>query len=282
MHDLEIGRAAGQASPVPWARRGWAGRLLAAAVPTRRPSLLIVSLPRSGSSWVGDMMGRARNALYLREPVTQGDPAHYRKGTVFPPDEPDVAASYRRLADKAFLGWPDFSETIVREPEQWGLRGRRGRRLVVKEVNPRAIAWYLDRYRPRLVFLVRHPVAVALSHVKQGWMPDEPAAWPDNGEWQGQILRAAWDVVQRYPARAVVSYEDLCADPLGQFRRLFDFAGLTWDGPVRDLIAHYSGDNARRIGAWRGAVPAGSAEALRGRYRAHDLPWYCDDEDWRS
>lgn len=280
MHKLDTTRGDGSDSPVAWARRGWAARLLAAAVKTRRPPVLIISMPRSGSSWVGDMMGRATDALYLREPVTQGDPAHYRKGTVFPPDDADIKASYRRLADKAFLGWPDFPEKIVREPAQWALKGRRDRRLVIKEVNPRATAWYLRRYRPRLVFLVRHPVAVALSHVKQGWMPDEPAAWPDNGEWQGRNLREAWNAAEAYPAREIVTYEELCADPLGHFRRLFDFAGLAWDAPARDLIAYYSGDNARRIEAWRDEVSAASAGALRERYRAYGLPWYRDDAAW--
>lgn len=273
-------RDEGSASPVAWARRGWAGRLLAAAIKTRRPSTLIVSMPRSGSSWVGDMMGRSADALYLREPVTQGDSAHYRKGTVFEPDEPDIADSYRRLADKAFLGWPDFPESIVRAPAQWALKERRERRLVIKEVNPRAVAWYLKRYRPRLIFLVRHPVAVALSHVKQGWMPDEPAAWADNGEWQGMNLRAAWNVVEDYPERAVVSYEDLCLDPLGHFRRLFDFAGLAWDDSSRDLIACYSADNDRRIEAWRDAVSTENARAQREQYRAYDLPWYREDAVW--
>ena len=272
-------RGDGATPPVAWAR-GWTGRLLASALKTKQPSLLIVSLPRSGSSWVGDMMGRASDALYLREPVTQGDAAFHRKGTVFRIDEPDVRGSYRRLADKAFGARPDFSEAIVRNPGQWALKERRGRRLVVKEVNPRAVAWYLDRYRPRLILLVRHPVAVTLSYVKQGWMADAPALWPDNGDWQGATLRETRDVVAAYPDHAIVTYEDLCLDPLGEFRRLFDFAGLTWDDPVRDLIAHYSADNARRISAWRDDVPADKALALRERFRAHDLPWYRDDAAW--
>lgn len=35
--------------------------------------------------------------------------------------------------------------------------------LVVKEVNPLALDWLLSSYKPRVVFLYRHPAAVALS-----------------------------------------------------------------------------------------------------------------------
>jgi hypothetical protein len=267
-------------SPVAWARTGWVGRLLAAAVRTAGPAVLVVSMPRSGSSWVGDMLGQAPDALYLREPVTQGDIAHPRKGTVFDPEAPDVRDSYRRLADRAFLGWPDFAPEIVRDPAQWALRDRPGKRLVIKEVNPRAVAWYLDRYRPRLILLVRHPAAVTLSLVRLGWIPLGPTTWADHGECQGVHLRAAWDALQAYPHHTVVSYEQLCADPLGEFRRLSEFAGLTWTAAVRDQVGHYSTDNAHRIDAWRGAVSPDEAIALRARYRAYDLPWYRDDSEW--
>ena len=58
-------------SPIRWSRFGAASLLLAKTVKSRRPATLILSLPRSGSSWVGEILGSAANALYLREPITQ-------------------------------------------------------------------------------------------------------------------------------------------------------------------------------------------------------------------
>lgn len=280
MHRIVTSRDVESKSPVAWARWGLVSRLLAAAVRPQGPPVLIVSMPRSGSSWVGDMMGSAPEALYLREPITQGDPRFYTKGTVVAPDDPEISPSFRRLADTAFLGWPDFPEKIVRDPGRWALADRARRRLVIKEVNPRALAWYLDRHRPRLVFLVRHPAAVASSFVKQGWMEATPEYWPDNGKFQGIVLSEAWRVVSAYPAFEVVSYEQLCVDPLGHFARLFDFAGLTLDGAMRDQILYYSQDNERRIDSWRDEVPPESARALRESYRVYGVPWYQDDAAW--
>ena len=48
-----------------------AGELIAAAAPVRQPPVLLTSLPRSGSSWIGRILGSADEALYLREPLTQ-------------------------------------------------------------------------------------------------------------------------------------------------------------------------------------------------------------------
>jgi hypothetical protein len=226
------------------------------------------------------MMGRAPDSLYLREPVTQGDPLFHLKGGLFDPDEPDVRERHRQLADKAFRAWPDFADKIVRMPEQWALRDRTERRLVIKEVNPSALSKYLEQYRPRLVFLVRHPAAVALSITKQGWMIDEPAAWPDNGKWQGIHLSRAWKAIQGYSDVEFVSYEQLCMDPLTHFGRLFEFAQLTLSDAVRDLILRYSQDNERRIGAWRAEVSGEKATGLRESFRQYNLPWYRDDAVW--
>jgi len=77
-------------SPILWARWGFISKLLALMLRPRQPSTLVLSLPRSGSSWVGETLGSALNALYLREPVTQSDASFYDRGTVFALDTPDV------------------------------------------------------------------------------------------------------------------------------------------------------------------------------------------------
>lgn len=254
------------------------------------PPVLVLSLPRSGSSWTGEVLGHASNALYLREPVTQGaaeqgDQTFYYRGTVFPLDE-ELEPMYRALADRAFAAAPSFGPAILPFPDQWA--SEVPRRLVIKEVNPRACAWYLERYRPRLVLLVRHPAAVALSWQSFGWVPVNPDGWAFNGRHQAEALRDALAALDGYAARRIVRYEALCADPLQQFEALFDFAGLTWDQSSRDFISasteRVSNRGARLSGemieAWRGKMPHEHLAALRGAYRALDLPWYQRDSEW--
>lgn len=268
----------GVKSPILWARWGSVSKAIAQRLMPQHPPVLVLSLPRSGSSWVGETLGRATNALYLREPVTQGDKAFWR--TVFSPEEPDVAESYQRLADKAFLAWPDSPRNIVIFPPQWALIWRRPRRLVIKEVNPLACEWYIRRYQPRVLLLVRHPVGVALSWHKKGWLSAEPEVWAGNGKTQGRALRFALDALEGYDAHIRVVYEQVCADPLGEFEHMFAFAGLSWNSLIRAFIRWSTGDSKKMIDAWRGKISPEAMEAMRSSYRQFDLPWYQKDEEW--
>lgn len=227
------------------------------------------------------MLGSAPDALYLREPLTQGHPAITSRVVFQPPAHPDLEPLARRLADKAFLGWPDFGPKVVRVPDRWALRGRRGRRVVVKEVNPSACAWYLRHYRPRVVFLLRHPAAVAMSSQKQGWLGPAVDDWARRGMEDAAALREARDVLKDYPDSRTVFFEDLCNDPLPGFRALFDFAGLTWTEWAAETIREYSQDSPDRISAWRAEASPEALRALREGYRTFELDWYQREGDWR-
>jgi len=278
-------------TPVAWARWGVISRLIAQVWPMRRPPILILSFPRSGSSWVGETLGVATNASYLREPITQGHVTFVDQGSVFVLD-PQAEMIYQQLGDKAFAGWPDFNDTVVRFPVQWKLAWRRPHRVVVKEINPFACGWYRRRYKPRIIFLTRHPAAVALSFHKLGWIGDAPAQWGENAEMHGRALRAAWDALADYHDYTLMPYETLCADPIRGFKQLCDFAGLLWDEWIQTFIQQTTNEGDRNdpwqiqrnskemIGAWRDSVSPEALAAVRQNYGKFDLPWYQHDEDW--
>jgi hypothetical protein len=263
--------------------------------PVGGPPVLVLSLPRSGSSWVGETLGFAPEALYLREPMSQGDPLFRRLGTVFAPgDSAELLARHRTLADRAFAGLPAFGPEIVRFPDRWAWRDRPGRRVVIKEVNPLAGPWYAARYRPRLVFLVRHPVAVARSWARKGWIAERPDAWAAQGRFQAQSLARSLAGLADHDAMRVVTYESLCADPEGGFRALFEFTGLSWTGAV---AAYVAGHTEREVpadvfgtsrpsrlmpAAWRGRVDPHLVAALRDGFDAVPLPWYRDPAAWAA
>ncbi|MGF1475805.1 MAG: sulfotransferase [Geminicoccaceae bacterium] len=263
--------------------------------PTLSPSVLVLSLPRSGSSWVGDVLGSGE-ALYLREPVTQS----YRRevpgtATVIPIDAQSPDPVYKRFADLAFAGIPRFTASIVDAADNWSLDARTGRRLVIKEVNPLACAWYIEAYRPRIVFLLRHPAAVALSYRKLGWEQldqDRTVAWEAFGRRQSFALREAHRALSVYDDKCFVDYDDLCRNPVEGFRALFGFAGLTLSSAIENGIRRRSAggdrsdtygtsrDSASMIDSWRKRVAEPELRALRAGFASYDLPWFQDDRRW--
>ncbi|MEP7357847.1 MAG: sulfotransferase, partial [Anaerolineales bacterium] len=224
-------------SPVRWARWGQASRLLAHRLAPKTPAVLILSLPRSGSSWVGDTLGRAADALYLREPINQSCLVPAKRDALMAVPAGAPPADFAAAAERSFGGWPAFPGSIVTFPWQWRLRERHQRRLVIKEVIPRACAYFCQRFQPRLIFLVRHPAAVALSFVDRGWWSPQRSSWEELGARQGRILREVQDSLAGYPDSRVVLYEDLCLDPVTAFENLFAYAGLAWDSPLAGYVA---------------------------------------------
>lgn len=269
-----------QTRPNRWVNHGPVSRLAARVIRPKGPPVLVLSIPRSGSSWVGEMLGSASDAMYLREPVTQSDPEVNRRVVFDPYQEPALLPAVRRLADLAFGGVPDFPEKVVIRPHQWGLKTRRSKRVVIKEVNPLACRWFVDRYRPRVVTLLRHPAATAMSSQNQAWLGTSPDDWAVRGRDTGRAWLAMADALDGYADCRTVFFEQLCRDPVTNYRDLFAFAGLTWDDAAEAKVADYGRSSVARIDAWRDQAPAAAVQALRDAYRRFDLEWYRGDNEW--
>jgi hypothetical protein len=269
---------------------------LAHRIPTACPTVLVLSLPRSGSSWIAGVLGNATTALYLREPLTQSrEPVGGGQETVFAIDDAHPPQpAYARAARYAFAGFPRFPRTIVLAPRQWALHRRSRSRLVVKEVNPFACEWLVAEFGPRVILLVRHPAAIAESYRRQGWVRDDGDSWHRLGDRFGRALGAALTSLQGHGDYRVAAYEALCADPLGGFPLLFQFAGLPWSERDADFVRRSarvspesSGEGLQRrsrelIDGWRSQLPAALLAELERGYRAHDLPWYRSAADWKA
>jgi hypothetical protein len=279
--------------------RWWVRR----ALRPRSPAVLLLSLPRSGSSWVGATLGAAPDALYLREPVTQ---SYLARGGGKPPFElagDTPPAEYAAAAENAFAGIPIFpgygllpldspAREIVHDPTQWHLSSRRHRRLVIKEVNPYACGYYLRAFSPRVVFLVRHPAAVLLSYQRLRWCGPTVDEWLMVAREHVATLSQALRHLQAYPDWRLVEYEALCSDPVERFRDLFAFGGLTWTEPVEQLLETRTTSgtdgmpygllrNSREVAwSWRTRVSPEHLAGLRQVFQEAGLPCYTAAEAW--
>lgn len=112
----------------------------------------------------------------------------------------------------------------------------------------------------KMIYIIRHPCGYAGSHkrgIAIGKM--KPEIMPDQGDLdqvfgdgavtrgdqdQLEILTYKWAVwtdmfcqlAKEYPNLRILKYEDLCDDPVGVSRQLFDWAGLGWDARVEEFL----------------------------------------------
>ena len=259
-------------------------------------------MPRSGTTWVGRTLGDAPNAVYFNEPVSEVHVAEQRRATFFEVDPDAPPPSYVWPLRFASAGVPAFGPATV---ESLGLFARLGKRVVIKEVNPLAIEWYQRAVNPTLVYILRHPAAVAVSLNERGWgwdgiyeqrfpartnLPEAPPNfWGRIGAIQGLALGMATSVT------ALVAYEDLCADPFSAFRDLYDVAGLQWtDAVAAALRASTQGhivrgaddplgttrNTAAMADAWRARITADQLADVRAGWEATNPSRYTDDADW--
>ncbi len=277
-----------------WAHHGPFSRLIGSWLKPLQPPVLVLSLPRSGSSWVGETLGASDDAMYLREPINQSyiSSLHGKeRETVFDINLHNPPEIYLKAAQVAFLGIPSFPHGIVHSPKQWQLRFRRSRRVVIKEINPLACEFFLQ-YRPKVILLVRHPAGVLRSYQQLGWQSTGLKICRAHGYHQGRVLRAALDSMKDYISRHICLYEELCAVPVPEFKRMFDFTGLVWNRKVETHIQEHSisgdrsdlwstrRDSQSMIQEWRGHFSSEELDELRKGFQEFDLPWYRAEKDW--
>lgn len=220
-------------------------------------SVLLTSLPRSGSSWAGWVLGQAENVSYAREPITQGllaldvDPFSVRTATT-----------------------PLFFDLVAKLAE-------RPDRMVIKEVNPLLARPIADSLDATVILLERHPVAVCRSHIELGWIwgpgtvisdrfPESPerdvlasieggspSFWLWHGAYQAAVAKTVRAMCDE--SLVIVRYEDLVANPKREFRRLAERVSLSWNGAVpqpegRATTSPFSLVRRPAVRGWSGGV----------------------------
>ncbi|MHC5157565.1 MAG: sulfotransferase domain-containing protein [Planctomycetota bacterium] len=300
-------------SPVLWANWGVLSEILAKKIPPKQPPVVILSMPRSGSSWVGEILGLSPSSLYLREPITQTHLKMVQEGapSFFEFDTHCLPEGYASAAANAFSGLPLFSRWITLFPKQWAWLKRKQKRIVIKEINPFMLPWLIRAYQPKIIYLVRHPVATASSFERMGWtgkqfdfrlsaatlqqIPDYQqfthSFWAEHGALQAFILKEVLKYAHDYENMRLVKYKDICADPLTSFRDLYDFAGLEWNDSVeRKIRKHchpecvdtdpYSThrDTAREVKKWKKQVPEEKIAEAKKSWFSFNLPYYTESE----
>lgn len=243
------------------------------------PPILLVGSGRSGTTWLAEVIDHDRRHRLLFEPLhgrKVAEVAHF----VFHSQYLPAACRDPRFVDplRAILRGDVHHPWVNRR------RGPPGARLLIKTIRTHLMLGWLQAHAPAapLVFLLRHPCAVAASRVQLGWgthleemlgQPDLVARYlaPVEARLRGltdPFLQhvATWAIENavaleqlRQPVH-VVHYEHLCADFGDELARLFAFIGRPAPGStaaLRDrpsqLVAEHSAvvTGGDRVTAWR-------------------------------
>jgi hypothetical protein len=187
--------------------------------------LLIVGVPRSGTTWVGETLGATPGATYVNEPDGDHDPWAYRARHGFPAvpqlDPGATAPDLERLWAGAFAGGARphdararlaravYARTSIDSRWEAWLGGResvplRAVRMLARPLGPRpgadpvvvksvrtelALEWVAQRFTPTVLVVERHPLNVLASWVELGFVRD-----PREAEALAGVATRRWGV----------------------------------------------------------------------------------------
>jgi hypothetical protein len=278
--------------------------------------IFIVGHGRSGTTWVGDTFKQAPGAICYHEPcnpkvVKEGDHSHW-----FRYARPDKGDPYfEACLDNAFKGLLTNRRYLLK---QFYRRFFPGYRVVVKGVAPlMSLEWVYKRFKPEILFIIRHPCAVALSEINKNTpverVIDEILKQPDliedhlkayvpvleKAKTPYEIYGAVWaarnrviaDLIPKYPEWKIAYYEDLCIDPGRSFRDLFDHFNLDWTDKVQKYINRSTNKEKpgafstyrvtkNQINKWKKKLTPDEINQVRNFVEPFNLPFYNMDSDW--
>lgn len=281
-------------------------RLRARLVATtlERRVVWILGSARSGTTWLGAMVGQAAGATVVDEPLIGAHLAVPMNAVTSIPDpseplvhERSAARAAYVFAESAAAVWvPALRNLVLQRLALDATRsGRRRAPVVVKEPNGSLAAPLLLRALPRsrVLFLVRDGRDVVdsmLDGASGGWIAQSHGASIDTAERAAFVERRATQWVRTveavgsacssHPPELVhrLRYEDLLADPVGSLGAVLRWMGVAVpEAVVADTVERLAFDNlpdssrgsgrfarAATPGLWRENLTAEEQALLHG------------------
>jgi hypothetical protein len=275
--------------------------LLVKAFPFKRPPILLISYPRSGSSWIGKILGFSPDVAYLREPIHQRFQQRFKVPALLDPEiqretlrchthPNDAMLQYYLLcADEAFVGLvPPHPADVLEDAHDFHFLKRSRKCLLIKEINPLMTKTFVNRHSPQVIMLLRHPAAVADSFERLNWIMEEDME--TFGYWYGVHMHQAIKSAQAGPLR-IIQYENFAANPAEEYIKLFEWLDIRTPKNFQQILHDfcenpqgadhpYAIRRSSQIEAekWKTGFSRQKIEAvMRGYYRS-ELPYYRDSQ----
>jgi hypothetical protein len=278
--------------------------------------IFITGHGRSGNSWIGTTFKQATGILYYDEPynptaIKGGDYSYW-----FRYIRPDGSDPYfENCLDRAFKGLITYGRSWLKQPHRRFLPGYR---VVITEVAPlMLLEWVYKRYQPDILYVLRHPCAIALSARNKNTKLERPIkeilkqpelvkdhlnpylTIMEKAKKPFEIYGALWgarnrviaDLIPKYPEWRTVFYEDLCNDPEARFRELFDNFNLKWTAKVQKYISQSTTKEKpgtydtyritkKQNDKWKREMTMDEIDQVRSFVEPFNLPFYNSESDW--
>jgi hypothetical protein len=245
-----------------------------------RSTLVIAGSPRSGTTWLAELLNRIPRSAILFEPehvqqVPEAREAGLTWHTIKEPD--DDWPEGRQFFDKVFRGKLISSWTVSHVPVTSAVAPRT---WIVKFVDANFMLGWLARNFPIKppVLLVRHPCAVIASQLRRGWSNPHPprlkgflAKYPQFKDYletlsdPAEFAAALWSMQTYAPLMlprpwpfVLIPYEELAADPRQELSRLFGAWQMPMPAGVLESATRPSGTTDSGSALRAGADPSGA------------------------
>ncbi len=263
--------------------------------------LAIHGAPRSGTTWLGEILNSNEHVIYKYQPLFSYAFKSYLDENA-PAERIDTF--FRALATTAD---PFLDQQVQRERGDLPLFAKTvPTHIAYKEVRYHHILPNLLQQDPslRLIALVRNPLAVLASWQAAprefrhdlGWVfadewrtaPSKNAGRPEEFYGFDRWKASAWlfqSLAARYPERVqVVAYSALLADPEAVTRKLCVFAGLAYTGQMQQFLQSSRGETRadaysvyrerQRDDGWKTTLDDSIVAAIQADLAGSDLAGY--------
>lgn len=247
---------------------------------TDKNPILIVGLPRSGTTWLASVLNTAKGVKYFYEPFNKDHVAEAKDHWLKYLRDDDEDPEFSRLWQDIFSG--RLNDAWVRRKMAQPYNRLKGKlsflpgRVLVKDVySTMSLSWISKRFSPRVVIITRHPCALACSWAntfektresgriealerlinQQKLMDDFLSPFADCLRGQedffhnlGLFYGANHFVLEKQrvanPDWIFIRHEDLCKNPLREYQNLFENLNLEWTSATDSLISRSTSINS--------------------------------------
>lgn len=265
-------------------------RTVARQYPFKKPAILLLAHPRSGSTWMAHVLCSTTEVAFLGEPITQTFIEKFGYGSPFlDPHDKDINKKYKRIADQAFSGIPPIYQAMNGNTADFFPFTKELKHLLIKEVNPLAADFFNEHYAPKVIILLRHPAGIVDSYMRMGWLNKNFEEFSYRyGMWMNNVIHAC-----KKGSYTIQLYEDIATKPLEQFKNLFDFMEISVPSAFDKIIEKYCKQkndkwdpwNTERVSdhevhKWKYNLDEDIIEAVKKGYLKSDLDYYRNRKDW--